>query len=1131
MNERLPGAPEKAEGKDGQRMNDRSEGLASLRNTIYAALDRRDFPAARQAITRLLPQREAEALGLLASAGIESGDAAEAEEAVKKLRRVAPGDAYTRFLAARVKFMRGETVAPARELAALAREKNIPLAYQEKIYNLLGQCCRFLGRSEESVAAYLAASWAAAEPRLAALEYSDYLFNAHYLPPPSPAERRRRAAGYSVFFKDVTPFLHRWREPEKKLRIGYISPDFRDHVVLRFCAALLTSYDQARFEVYAYMNAPEDEKSRALAREVDGWRNIFGASPAAAARQIYEDGVDILVDLAGHTRGGALPVLAYKPAPVQVSGIGYFASTGLPAVDYFLGDVYLDDAAEQDAFTEKLLVLPHSHFCYAPRGQEPAVVSPPCEKNGYVTFGSFNNFTKVTDEVLAAWAEILRQVPDSRLLLKADVFGAADSRAYAMERIARAGIVPERLTLRSLSREYLGEYADMDIALDPFPYPGGGTTCDALYMGVPVVTLAGADHGGRFGVSLLKNIGLGELAADSTAQYVEKAAGLAGDRELLAALRRELRPLMKKSPLMDIPAYMKAIESAYRQIWENYCARQAAPDYAASRRLKALSDALAQAGDTTQALAAADYILAARPANRPLIEKLAVRYLDAGEAAGAAAAVKQLKVTEKPYGFGLFLAASVAFLSGEREKAKSLAEEALERPDLEHWQRGAAHHLLAEIYKKAGDRAAAAEAYLASSQNKEIENGKLADYSNYLLNLHFNERPPEELLTAARGYGALLAKETTYSHPTERRRHDRLRVGYISPDLCRHVVAGFSQALFHDYDRKRFAVYGYANCAEDEVSRDFARAADGWRNIRGMDPKEAAQLVYEDEIDILFDLAGHTGGNLLPVLAYRPAPVQITGIGYFATTGLSAVDYFLTDEAAALPGEEAFFTERLLRLSHSHLCYAAIDGAARPVSPLPCRAAGYVTFGSLNQFDKVTDEILDAWAEILRQVPDARLLLKGSAFDDEERRGDIEKRLTAHGLPLARVTREGYAADYYAAYDRIDIALDSYPYPGGGTTCDALYRGVPVVTRCGAHHHERFGFSLLKNLGLEELAAPTLETYIAKAVALARDEELLAALRSGLRGRMQASPVMDGAAYMRELEAGYERIWDERWQK
>ena len=551
-------------------MNDRSEALASLRDTIYAALDRRDFPAARQAIMRLLPQREAEALGLWASVGIESGDAAEAEEAVKKLRRVAPGDAYTRFLAARVKFMRGETVAPARELAALAREKNIPRAYQEKIYNLLGQCCRFLGRSEESVAAYLAASRAAAEPRLAALEYSDYLFNAHYLPPPSPAERRRRAAGYGAFFKDVTPFLHRWREPEKKLRIGYISPDFRDHVVLRFCAALLTSYDRARFEVYAYMNAPEDEKSRALAREVDGWRNIFGASPAAAARQIYEDGVDILVDLAGHTRGGALPVLAYKPAPVQVSGIGYFASTGLPAVDYFLGDVYLDDAAEQDAFTEKLLVLPHSHFCYLPFVAMPDAAPPPSLTRGFVTFGCFNNYSKVTDEMLLLWRRLLEDVPGARLLLKSRLFGSAEGRELATERFLRLGLDASRVELRGFSADYLAEYADMDIALDTAPYTGGLTTCEALYMGVPVVTLKGRTHGARFGASLLRNAGLAELVAESAAQYAEIAGLLAASPETLAMLREKQRDILLASHLMNFRRYVREVEAAYEAVWREW---------------------------------------------------------------------------------------------------------------------------------------------------------------------------------------------------------------------------------------------------------------------------------------------------------------------------------------------------------------------------------------------------------------------------------------------------------------------------------------------------------------------------------------------------------------------------------
>ena len=1106
-------------------MNREQEALEALRESIYAALDRRDYPAARQAIDRLRPGHEAEALGLLASLAIESGDAAEAENAVTALEKIAAQDVYTRFLAARVAFLRGETVATARDLAVLVKRKDIPTVYQEKIYNLLGQCCRFLGRNEESTAAYLAASQAAEEPCLAALEYSDYLFNTHYLPPPAAAERRERAKRYDDFFRDTPRFFHRWRQPEKKLRIGYISPDFRHHVVLRFCRALLTAYDRENFEVYAYMNAPGDEESRALARGADGWCNIFGWGAAEAARRIYEDGVDILVDLAGHTRGNALPVLAYKPAPVEVSGIGYFASTGLSAVDYFLGDVYLDDAAEQAAFTEKLLILPHSHFCYTPRGDEPEPAAPPCQKNGCVTFGSFNNFTKVTDEVLAVWGEILRRVPGSRLLLKAEVFGREDSLAYTRERLRRMGIPLARTELRPLTRRYLEEYGDMDIALDPFPYPGGGTTCDALYMGVPVVTLRGGDHGGRFGVSLLENIGLGELAADTAEDYIEKAVVLAQEKTFLVSLRQKLRPMMARSPLMDAAAYLRDVEAAYRQIWNAYCAGQVPPDYGRGRDLAAQADSWATAGDMTQALAAADHILAAHPANRPLLEKLAVRYLDAKEAAGTEAAVAQLNAAGTPNGFALFLAAGAADLRGDREKARRLAEAALARPDLERWQRGAAHHLLAELYKQTGDRDRTADEYLASSREKEVENGRLADYSNYLLQLHFRERSSEIMLTAARGYGALLAGLPPYAHLVERHTHDRLRVGYISPDLCRHVVAGFSQALFHDYDRRRFAVYAYANCEEDAVSRDLAAVADGWRNLRGLSPAEAAQIIYEDEIDILVDLAGHTGNNLLPVLAYRPAPVQLSGIGYFATTGLSAVDYFLTDETTALPGEEAFFTEQLLRLPHSHLCYTPLDAPLRPVTPPPFQQAGYVTFGSLNQFDKVTEEVLSAWGEILRRLPTARLFLKGSVFDDVTQRNRIDQRLIDSGLPLDRVDREGYTADYYAAYDRIDIALDSYPYPGGGTTCDALYRGVPVVTRYGRHHHQRFGLSLLKNIGLEALAASSLEEYIVRAVALAEDAELLAGLRPKLRGLMRASTVMDGRRYMRDLEAAYERIW------
>ena len=278
-----------------------------------------------------------------------------------------------------------------------------------------------------------------------------------------------------------------------------------------------------------------------------------------------------MVELGGHTTGNALPILAYKPAPVQICGIGYWASTGLSAVDYFLGDVYLDDEETQKAFTEKLLVLPRTHFCYTEVGDIPAPAEePPCCRAGTTTFGSFNDFGKASDETLRLWARILKRIPNARLLVNGTVFDEPGNRAYAIERMKREGIPMERVEMRGFSLDYLGEYADMDVALDTFPYPGGGTTCDALYMGVPVVTMAGTDHGGRFGRSLLMNLGLGELVANTPEEYEEKVIAIAGDRELLCAFRKNLREMMRRSPLMDEAQYRKDLAAAYADIWQDY---------------------------------------------------------------------------------------------------------------------------------------------------------------------------------------------------------------------------------------------------------------------------------------------------------------------------------------------------------------------------------------------------------------------------------------------------------------------------------------------------------------------------------------------------------------------------------
>lgn len=450
-------------------------------------------------------------------------------------------------------------------------------AQQERILNFLGLCCTFFGMCELASDCFRLACDIAPDLKSKAIEYSDYLFSLHYITMPQ-ADYFLCHENYGRLFErcskmpphDKTKIAARFAE-RRKIRLGYISPDFRYHVVLLFVWSMLTKYNRDDFELYLFSTAKtEDSYSEYLKQQAAVWFNVSLLSAEQTAILIYNHEIDILVDLAGHTNGNGLPVLAYKPAPVQVSGIGYFATTGLNTVDYFLTDRYLSADNAFAHFTEKPLILPHSHFCYTPLQEPVPVAGAPCNKNGFITFGSFNNMTKVNDDVLRVWAELLQQVPQSKLLLKCAKLGDADMRDMMEGRLQEAGISADRYELRGFSTDYLQEYHDMDIALDTFPYPGGGTTCDALYMGVPVVSLGDGTHGGNFGISLLKNIGLDFCCAFSEGEYIAKARTLAEDYELLEALHLGLRQMMETSPVMDAAAYMRDLEAAYARIWQNY---------------------------------------------------------------------------------------------------------------------------------------------------------------------------------------------------------------------------------------------------------------------------------------------------------------------------------------------------------------------------------------------------------------------------------------------------------------------------------------------------------------------------------------------------------------------------------
>lgn len=365
-------------------------------------------------------------------------------------------------------------------------------------------------------------------------------------------------------------------DPARRLRVGYVSPDFCKHSVAFFFESLISNHDRDWIDVYCYSDvARPDEVTQRLEMAASHWRPILGMSNNQVAEQIRRDGIDILVDLAGHTANNRLLAFSARPAPIQVTYLGYPNTTGVPAIDYRLTDAWADPPGITDEFhTETLIRLPQGFLCYLPATYAPPVSQLPAMTNPHITFGSFNNLAKITPEVVRLWGEILRAVPASRLVIKNGSLSDASTRNHYLQLFEKQDIDPERVDLLPpiyANDEHLEVYGKIDIGLDTFPYNGTTTTCEALWMGVPVITLAGSMHAGRVGVSLLSQIGYDELIAESTKDYVRIAVELATDRHKLASLRAELRDRMGQSALCDGEAFARKIEDVYRDMWASHC--------------------------------------------------------------------------------------------------------------------------------------------------------------------------------------------------------------------------------------------------------------------------------------------------------------------------------------------------------------------------------------------------------------------------------------------------------------------------------------------------------------------------------------------------------------------------------
>ena len=452
---------------------------------------------------------------------------------------------------------------------ALAFKPDYPAALSN-----LGNALRDQGRFDEAIACYRQALALRHGYPEAASNLGSAIFDLHYSERHCGNSTLDAALLYARHVEPASPrrdFANA-ADPERRLRIGYVSADFRNHPVGFLFFGALAAHDPAKFEVCCYSNSRVDDDLTTRLRQVaHGWRVIAGMSDADAEAMIRRDEIDILVDLSGHSAGNRLPLFALKPAPVQATWLGYLDTSGLVAMDYFLTDRFVVPAEDEGSFTETVLRLPDAHFCFSAVGLDVPVIARP--DTGPLTLGSFNKWTKVSDGTIALWSRVMAEIPDSRLLVNTRELGDAVTRRRAIERFAVHGISADRLMLeKPASRlDLLAAYNRIDIALDPFPYNGCTTTAEALWMGVPVVTLKGKRSVSRAAEAILMVAGLPNLVAEDGEAYVAAVKALAEDRKHLNELRRGLRTVVEQSPICDGPRFTQALEGLYREMWKKWC--------------------------------------------------------------------------------------------------------------------------------------------------------------------------------------------------------------------------------------------------------------------------------------------------------------------------------------------------------------------------------------------------------------------------------------------------------------------------------------------------------------------------------------------------------------------------------
>ena len=516
----------------------------------------------------------------------------------------------------------------------------------------------------------------------------------------------------------------------------------------------------------------------------------------------------------------------------------------------------------------------------------------------------------------------------------------------------------------------------------------------------------------------------------------------------------------------------------------------------------------------------------ASPENVDVNIQLGDTFLELGQADEATASYRRVLDLAPDHAVARNNLGNVHFNLGQFDEAVTCYRRAIElQPDSANF-----HGNLGAVLKDIGEPL---EGLMSIRRALEISPENTTTRSNLLFTGHSLDNFSQAmLLEEARTFGEIVARQatpaTSWNNPPVPER--RLRIGFVSGDLFFHPVGFFIEGVLRALATRaagNLEFFAYMNFFRIDPVRERIKAlCHRWREVFGLPDKEVSDLIQKDEIDILIDLSGHTARNRLPLFAWKPAPIQVSWLGYFDTTGVEAIDYLIADPWTLPKSEEIYFTETIWRLPDTRLCFTPPDTNVT-IGPLPALTEQQITFGCFNSLTKMGDDVIALWARILAAVPNSRLFLKASQLYQPKARETVIEQFGRQGIDPARLILEGpdHRANYLAAYNRVDIGLDPFPYTGGTTTAEALWMGVPVLTLPGQHFLSRQGLGLLMNAGLADWVASDADDYVARAVSHARDRKRLAELRSRLREQVLASPVFDATSFATHFEAALRGMW------